>query len=255
MQYTIPQPYLGEVFAFTINTPDLETSSQFYQKLGFKEIMRGDFPFPFIQLSDDAILIMLKKDNEPYLALTYYVKDIEKIITELEGKGIQFVSKPQKGDKVKKCLLQSPDKANVSLVEIAGLFARPKGRTMISMDQSEYIQPETYTNQVVGMYGEFAEAVADLETSIAFWEKLGFNTLMKFDAPGPWAILSDGSSIVGLHQGNEFSSATITFFAADMESKLNNLKAQGLSFKEMGPANGVLTTPEQQKLFLFNMGA
>ncbi|MBL7742460.1 MAG: VOC family protein [Chitinophagaceae bacterium] len=254
MQLPLLQTMLGEVTAFTINSPDPEVSLQFYQKLGFREVIRSDFPFPFIQITDDAILIMLRKSDEPYLALTYYTNDSGKIVLELEARGIQFISSPNKGDFVKRYLFQSPDGANISLVEIPELFAKPPGKTMINMNQADYFKPETYTNKVAGMFGEYAQPVEDLERSIAFWEKIGYTLLSKYTEPQPWAILSDGSGIAGLHQSKEFSSASITFFAADMKSKLENLKKQGLTFKEINPANAILTTPENQQLFLFNFG-
>ena len=248
------KPMLGYMSAFTINSPDPEVSLQFYQKLGFRELMRSDFPFPFIQITDNAILIMLRKSDDPYLALTYYAKDTGKIVTELEEKGIRFISKPNNIDFVKRYLFQSPDGVNISLVEMPDGFSKPSGKTMLTMDQSDYFKPETYTNQIAGMFGEFAQPVTDLEKSIAFWEKIGFTILTKQASPAPWAILSDGLSIAGLHQSGEFDSTAITFFASDMKSKIRSLKEQGFTFKELDPANVVLTTPENQKLFLFSMG-
>ena len=214
----------------------------------------SDFPFPFIQVTDDAILIMLRKSNDPYIALTYYTTDAGNTITELEEKGVQFSSKPKPGDPVRRFLLQSPDGMNISIVEMLALFDNPAGKTILTMNQADYMKPGAYTNQTAGMFGEFAQTVADLEQSIAFWEKLGFKTLTKYSSPHPWAILADGIAVVGLHQSQEFNSVTITFFAADMKTKIDNLKKQGLSFKDMGPGNAELTTPEDQKIFLFNMG-
>lgn len=247
-------PYLGDVFTFTIHASDPEASVSFYEKLGFRELMRTEFPFPFIQLTDDAILITLRKSTEPYLGLTYFTSDAAPIVSALEEKGISFFSKPAPGDVVKRFLIQSPDGANVALVEVPRVFSRPTGKTMLNMEQSDYFKPETYTNQYAGMYGEFAESVANLETSISFWQKLGFSVLSKYDTPAPWAILADGLSIVGLHQTKEFSQPSITFFAADMKEKVARLKQQGLSFTDIDPANVILETPEKQKIFLFNMG-
>jgi catechol 2,3-dioxygenase-like lactoylglutathione lyase family enzyme len=249
------QSQLGEISAFTIATPDLETSLQFYQKLGFRELMRMDFPFPWIQITDDAILIMLRKANDPYLALTYYVKDITKVVIELEGRGIEFISKPKESDFVKRYLFQTPDSLNISLVEIPDGFAKPSGKTMLTMDQSDYFKPETYTNKTAGMFGELAHPVADLDKSIEFWQMIGFRPLSKFSSPYPWAILSDGLSIVGLHQTSQYTYPAITFFASDMSKKIENLKKEGLeNYKEQGPSNVVVTTPEQQHIFLFKLG-
>jgi len=255
-QAKLPEPQLGNVSALTIATPDLETSLQYYQKLGFRELMRMDFPFPWIQITDDALLIMLRKSDDPYLALTYYSAEVEKIAGELENKGIQFISKPKDADMIKRFLFQSPDGLNISLVGIPDGFSKPAGKTMLTMEQSDYFKPETYTNKIAGMFGELAHPVADLNVSISFWEKIGFKPISKFASPYPWSIISDGLSIVGLHQSNHFSYPAITFFASDMKEKIENLKQQGLeNFKEMGGhSNIVLTTPEQQHIFLFKLG-
>ncbi|MDB5211050.1 MAG: hypothetical protein JWQ30_1877 [Sediminibacterium sp.] len=251
----LPTPILGEVTAITITTPDLDTSSAFYKKLGFDEIMRSDFPFPWIQVSDGALLMMLRKDDKPYIALTYYVKDIEASVKLIEDVGLVFAEIPKPSDFVRKYLLRTPDGANISLIHIPDGFMQPKGPTMLTMSPQDYTKPEKYANQVCGMFGEFAMPVKDLDASILFWEKLGFQTLSKMSSHYPWAILSDGLAIVGLHQTESFTDPTITFFAADMKGKIEKLKQDGLeNYKEMGPANIVVTTPEQQKINLFKLG-
>ncbi len=255
MQIELPKPQLGEISALTIASPDLETSLQFYQKLGFREVMRMDFPFPWIQITDDALLIMLRKGEDPYLALTYYVKEIDKVVTDVETRGIQFLSKPKDSDFIKRYLFKSPDGLNISLVHIPDGFSKPAGKTMLTMEQTDYFKPESYTNKTVGMFGELAQPVADVNASIPFWEKIGFKVLSRFSSPYPWAILSDGLSIIGLHQTQQYTYPAITFFASDMKEKIEKLKQQGLeNYKEQGASNIVLTTPEQQHIFLFKMG-
>src|SRR5690348_3149384 len=100
--FAIPTPKLGSATAITIASPDPDASLRFYQKLGFTELMRMDFPFPWIQISDGALLIMLRKDDDRYIALTYYVNNIEQIVNELETQGISFIQKPKNTDMVKR---------------------------------------------------------------------------------------------------------------------------------------------------------
>jgi len=248
-------PKLGEISAFTINTPDLETSLKFYQLLGFHEVMRMDFPFPWIQVTDDQVLIMLRKSDDPYFALTYYVKDVAAVAKFVESNNIPFTYTPKPSDMIKRFVFENPDKMNISLVGIPEGFSKPSGKTMLTIDQSDYFNPEKYTNKVAGMFGELAQPVADLEASIPFWEKLGFTVISKFSSPYPWAILSDGLAVAGLHQTTQYSYPAMTFFASDMQQKIEQLKQQGLTnYKEMGPANIAITTPEQQHIFLFKMG-
>lgn len=250
------KPQLGEINAITIASPDLEASLKFYQILGFNEVMRFDFPFPWIQISDGALLIMLRKDKDTYCALTYYTKEIDKVVSELEHTGIKFSYKANEKDLVKRFVFKSPDGLTISLVNIMDGFVQPPGPTMLNTSQANMFKPETYVNKTCGMYGEFAHPVKDLSASLAFWEKLGFKALTKFTSPYPWAIASDGLGIVGLHQTENFSEPTITYFAADMKNKIDALKAKGLKdfVEKMGTGNITITTPEKQHINLFSMG-
>ncbi len=253
--HNLPKPILGEITALTISTPDLEKSLAFYKKLGFSELFRADWPFPWIQVTDGVLLIMLRKDPKPYLALTYYAKEVEAVVKDLEKKGIKFEQKAKKTDQVKRYLFKSPDGLNISLVGVIQGFSQPPGPGMLQMDQQDYFKPEKYVNKTAGLFGELAHPVADLEKSIAFWQKLGFKAVSKFTAPYPWSILSDGLSVVGLHQTTNFDYPAITYFASDMQTKIGALKKGGLkNFTEQGPANIVITTPEEQHINLFSLG-
>ena len=246
---------LGEITAFTITTPDLDKSLGYYQKLGFRELFRADWPFPWIQITDGVLLIMLRKDPNPYIALTYYVKDINGVVADLDKKGIKFTYRAKDADPVKRFVFQSPDGLTISLVNIIEGFSQPPGPGMLTMPQQDYFNPEKYVNKVCGLFGEFAHPVADLEKSIAYWVQLGFKTVSKFTAPYPWAIISDGLSVVGLHQTTSFNYPVITFFAADMKDKIAKLVEGGLTnYTEKGAGSVVLATPEQQHINLFKMG-
>lgn len=251
----LSQPFLGNVSAITIFTPDLDKSYEFYHKLGFNEIFRSDFPFPVLQMSDGALLMMLRKGPEPYIALTYYVKDLESKVSFLENAGVEFFVKPLPSDMIKRYVMKSPDGLSISLVSFVEGFAQPPGPTMLNMQQGDYFDPEKYVNKTCGMFGEFAHPVTDLQISIDFWEKLGFKVLSKMESPYPWAIISDGLAVVGLHQTKHFDYPAITFFAADMNDKIEKLKASGITgFSDSGKGNTVLTTPEKQHINLFKMG-
>lgn len=253
--FTLPTPKIDGISAITITSPDLEASLLFYQTLGFKELYRADMPFPWIQISDGALLMMLRKDNTPYIALTYYVKDIDRLVAALESEGIVFTTRPNAGDMIKRCLIQSPDKMNISLVSWVDGFMKPPGQTMLTTAPQDYAKPEKYTNRICGMFGELAHPVKDLNLSIAFWEKLGFLCLSKMTSPYNWAIVSDGLSIIGLHETDSFMHPAITFFASDMKEKIENLKNKGLTnYTQKGRTNIVIETPEKQNINLFTLG-
>jgi hypothetical protein len=75
-------------------------------------------------------------------------------------------------------------------------------------------------------------------------------------SPYPWAIVTDGLMLIGLHQTKDFNYPAITYFGLNTEKRVQLLKSQGLnSFTEMtGKNNVVLKTWEGQHFFLFSMG-
>ncbi|MFN8278714.1 MAG: hypothetical protein U0V49_00370 [Saprospiraceae bacterium] len=253
--HKIPVPILGDVTALTMTSSDLQKSFEYYTHLGFSEVMRIDFPFPWIQITDGALLIMLRQDPNPYIALTYYIKDIEHTEKIIDDAGLVFAEKPKSSDIIQKYLLQSPDQTNISLVHIPEGFTQPKGPTMLRMQASDYSNPEKYVNKTCGMFGELAIPVKDLEISTTFWFKLGFQTMFTSGGPYPWSILSDGLAVIGLHQTNHFSKPTITFFASDMKDKIAQLPSSVRDHsRAQNSGNITLTTPEQQEINLFTLG-
>ncbi len=252
----LPKPKLGDVTAITMSTPDLDKSLEYYQRLGFTLSWRIDVPFSLIQMTDGALLLMLRLDKNPYCALSYFVKELDKVVAEVEGYGIVFSQKPNPNDFIKRYVMQSPDGLTISLVNFGDGFVQPPGPSMLTMPQEDYSKPEKYVNKICGMFGELAHPVKDLEKSISFWKQLGFAVLSKFTSPYPWAILSDGLAVVGLHQTNNFSYPAITFFASDMKEKISKLKNNGLKeyVESGGQGNIVLTTPEKQHINLFKLG-
>ncbi len=254
MMLNLPNSKLGEATAITIHSKDLEESLSFYQKLGFRELYRFDFPYPFIQITDGTLIIMLSKQETPFMALTFYTKDIDTVAAQLESNHITFIQKPREFDHIHHYSFNSPDGMFIQLVTYLDGFYKPEGPAMLKMSHDDYFNPEKYVNKVSGMFGELAIPVSHLETSIVFWESIGFKTMSKNAAPYAWAILTDGLATIGLHETDRFKQPTITFFASDMHDKIENISASGISDITIGSkGNGVLITPEQQRINLFNL--
>jgi catechol 2,3-dioxygenase-like lactoylglutathione lyase family enzyme len=258
MTFTVPDARAGLVPAITISSPDPDASLVYYSKLGFLEVQRLDFPYPWILITDHTILILLRQAETPEIALSYFVEQelLPLLVAEYHAAGIVFTSIPTASDMVPRYVFESPDDLQIALVPNFGdVFQLPEGPTMLRTAPADFTNPDKYVNKTLGMFAEFAQPVADLEQSIAFWQKIGFSVLSKTGGKSPWSILSDGHTVVGLHQAADFSHSTITYFASDMAEKIQTLKTNGLdNYKEKGdPANIELTTPEQQHIFLFKM--
>ena len=250
------QSKLGEVACVYITTTDLDSSIAVYNKLGFPLIASNDFPAPWAQVSDGSLLIMLRKDASPYIGLTYYVADVEKVVDQLEKDSIVFVQKPKAGDAIKRYYIKSPDGFNIVLSNNLGGFKQPAGTTILNMKPTDFNSADKYPNKQCGAFGEFAQPVTDISKSLAFWKKLGFKISAEMKQPYPYAILTDGLMIIGLHQTKDFTYPVITYFGINTEKRIQQLKEKGLNnFNELqGKNNVVLKTWEGQHFFIFSMG-
>ncbi len=250
------QSKLGDVACVYITTTNLDSSVALYEKLGFPKIASNDFPAPWAQVSDGSLLIMLRKDANPYIGLTYYAADVEKIVAQLEKDSIVFVQKPKPGDAIKRYYIKSPDGFNIVLSNNLGGFEQPKGITLLNMKPQDFNDAEKYPNKQCGAFGEFAQPVTDVNISVAFWKKLGFKTSATMKEPYPHAILSDGLMIIGLHQTNHFTYPAVTYFGINTAKRIQQLKDKGLqNFSEAaGKNNMILKTWEGQHFFIFSLG-
>ncbi len=186
-------------------------------------------PYPWMQISDGSILLHLNQDGQKYMGLAYFSKEIDKKVKKLEKMGIKFVMH----GKMKESsfwIFLSPDSLGVNLIhhDPSGMY-QPQGKTLLSFPQEDFSKPEKFPNLQCGIFGEFATPVKDLNSAIAFWQSLGFEAKTVNQQPYPWAILSDGMNILGLHQTQDFDYPAITYFAPDMIERVKKLKESGIA--------------------------
>ncbi len=249
------QSKLGEVASvyFTSSNPD--SSVAFYQKLGFTLIASNEFPVSWRQLSDGSLLLMMRKDTIPYIGLTYYTTDLENRVARLENDGIVFTGKPGPTDILKRYFIQSPDGFSVMMVNNLGNFKQPTGLTLLNMPQGDFSNESKFPNRLCGAFGEYAHPVADLQKSITFWKKLGFEVKANMKEPYPHAILSDGLMIIGLHETKHFNYPAVTYFGINVEQRARQLKDKGvINSKESTSNNLVVPTWEGNHFFIFSLG-
>jgi catechol 2,3-dioxygenase-like lactoylglutathione lyase family enzyme len=250
--------YLGNQTQITIGVSDLDSSLSFYQKLGFRLIDRNTQPNPWAQVSDDGILILLNQDDMSYLGLTYFSPGMPEIVAELKAKGVTFEQEIEQEGKAQQAIFATPSGFRFSLINHDGSsMFQPEGTTLADVPPTDWGNPPV-PNPQLGIFGELATPVKDLEEEMDFYKNLGFQ-VNKMEGPYPWAIAVDGKSVIGLHQTSDFTEPAITYFAKEMGSKIGQLKAAGVEgFEVFGGTGGnnennqVLHSPEGQQLFLFS---
>ena len=250
--------FLGNASQLIIGTSDLEASLDFYLKMGFRLVDQNTVPNPWAQVTDDTILILLNQDMMPYMGFGYFNTQTVDLVAELKSKGVNFVHEVEHEGQLMQAIFASPNGFMISLINYdASNMFQPAGQTLADIPESEWNNAPS-PNPHLGIFGELAFRVQDLEAEIAFWEMIGFE-VKKFGGPYPWAIGKDGHNIIGLHQTNEFETSAITFFAKDMADRIKKLKERGVdSFQAFGGTGGnndsnqIALTPEGQQFFLFS---
>lgn len=77
----------------------------------------------------------------------------------------------------------------------------------------------------LGTYAQISISVQSIETSLPFYETLGFQVVDKNTEPNPWALLTDGIVFFLLYQ-IEFQSPALNYFAPDMKERVEYFQQQ-----------------------------
>ena len=221
---------LGDYVQISTTVSDLAVALAFYEKLGFKQVANA-------VVTDGSLNILLLTGNSPSPTLSYAGSNIEQV---------KALGLPLEGDD-DSAIFVEPNGLHVTLTTEKSNIPMPGGTPMTRTPLSR-----------CGKFGEFAVPCKDIQASIAYWEKLGYERLYYAEEPYPWAILSDGLLVLGLHQTTDFAGPHITYFAGDMAERIEKLKADGITMTAVPPevdgkvANAVFTAPGGQKIFLFH---
>lgn len=229
----------------TFNTPNIKEGLAFWEQLDFKAVKTEGDDRAYV--SDGSLLIQLIRSEEKIYELTYYCDDPEGLADDFRTKGIS----------VEDNIINTPT-CNIKITDKVAGVTEPTGMTMMDMEPSDFMDDSKFPNKKCGAYGEWAIPVNYLDERIAWWKKLGYIATVDTRGPHAYAIVIDGHLIVGLHKTEEFSEATLTFFAPDMEPRIKQLRADGMKNIQtvMGDSdkNVMITAPGGQNIFLFSMG-
>lgn len=256
---TIPyEEAVKPVSSLAIATPSLKESLAFYTKLGFRVVFEDSNPYPFAWITDSSVLIGLFEDGGNWRGMTLWTEDHAAAAAEWEGAGFILDTEDNGPDM---SVVLPPD----SMIGIAFSSAgNPLPEMKLSnfgtlMKHDQLNNPEAYVNPNLGAFGEYALPVKELQAAFELWKAVGWEgQIMEYGEP--YAIMQKDQLVVGLHQTEEFTSPGITYFCKEAAEKAKNLQDSGItSIEPMGSddmenaSNFIITTPENQSIFLFGM--
>lgn len=233
---------LGNVAHIAVSCSDITASLPFYSTLGFTTVYTDDKTSPSIaRLTDGMIVLALIREEFGTPALAYFTTDVQSIVQWLQQLHIEVQTGTNAQGEITQAHFIGPDSVSVWLHR-----------------RENAVQPSGEHNPVCNVFGELAIGIENLTTSIEQWERIGFNVVYQNTIPYPFAIVSDGNMVIGLHQSGTRYKPTLTYFAKDMDQRIDALKAKGIVVSEEfapqadGSGAGVfIQSPDGQGFFLF----
>jgi catechol 2,3-dioxygenase-like lactoylglutathione lyase family enzyme len=227
---------LGRFLEYSLATPDIQASLDFYTRLGFSQAEVGEaWPHPYAVMTDGRICLGLHQEAIAAPAMTFVKPDLLKHLETLEGLGVEFEVRRLGNDVFNELGWQDPSGHRVRLVE---------ARTF---SPSKRLGQETST---CGYFLEIALPAPAVESAKAYWERFGFVGIDEMHDRLPHVSCTSDYIDLGLYPGAHLRAPALRFEVEDVGAALAKLADNGiLPSGDMPPPlrqvpAAVLTAPE-----------
>jgi catechol 2,3-dioxygenase-like lactoylglutathione lyase family enzyme len=233
---------LGRFLEYSIATPDIRASLEFYAKLGFTQADVGDaWSHPYAVVTDGRIHLGLHGNEGPTPVLTFAKPGLLGELAALEERGVEFEFSRLGNDVFNELGWYDPTGHLVRLVE-ARTFSPTK-------------RPATDT-ALCGYFLEIALPAPDRELAKDYWERLGF-VGMEERAPLAHVSCTSDSIDIGLFDPAHLGQPALLFETGDVRATLARLAEAGIEPSRQAPAAlrgggaAVLAAPEGTQLVVW----
>ncbi len=233
---------LGRFLEFSVATPDIRASLEFYTKLGFTQAEAGDaWPHPYAVVTDGRICLGLHQDTSPAPSMTFVKPGLLKHLDALEEFGVRFEFRHLGNHVFNEVGWFNPSGHLVRLIE-ARTFSPSK-------------RPALETS-LCGYFLEIALPTPAPETAKAYWERLGFVGIDEPDDRLPHVSCTSDTIDLGLYDPADLRRSALRFEVDDVAETSARLADIGIAAAEAAPPGlrqipgVVLNAPEGTPLLL-----
>jgi catechol 2,3-dioxygenase-like lactoylglutathione lyase family enzyme len=233
---------LGRFLEFSVATPDIQASLDFYARLGFSQAEVGEaWQHPYAVVTDGRICLGLHQQALPAPSMTFVKPDLLKHIDGLEALGLEFEFRRLGNDVFNEVGWFDPSGQLIRLIE-ARTFSPSK-------------RAGTDTSRC-GYFIEIALPSQDLQESKSYWERFGFVGIDDTDDRLPHISCTSDYVDLGLYEPSHLRRSTLRFEVDDVGGTLARLAEVGISPAGEIPAPlrqvpaAVLVAPEGTPILL-----
>lgn len=231
---------LGRFLEFTIATPDILESLNFYKQLGFGELEGGDvWPHKYAVVSDGELSIGLHQREFSSPAITFVHQEVAKEARSMSDHGYDFEYLNIAEDSFNELGLLDRDGHMVTMIE-ARTFANPD---------------EDMNNSLCGRWFETTLPVRDSLRAARFWAPLAPELLRMREEPTTHMRFNAAGMSLGLSESIALDGPSLCFRCDDREAVWIALAKNGFQHKEYPGFEGAfmsITAPEGTSIYLFD---
>ena len=192
---------LGRFLEYSVATPDITASFEFYSELGFSQADAGDvWQHPYVVMTDGRIPIGLHQDSSTSAQITFVRPQLLQLIDALEKMRIKLEFRRLGNNVFNEVGLRDPSGHLIRLVE-ARTFS--PGQLAIASPSS------------CGQFQEIALPAPDPEAAKVFWERLGFVGMDETEAPWKHVCCVSDTINIGLYAPADMPAPTLLFESND----------------------------------------
>jgi catechol 2,3-dioxygenase-like lactoylglutathione lyase family enzyme len=218
-----PLPLLGTFHELSLAVPDVRSSVDFYERLGFTQASTTDtFTHPYGVLTDGRLVIGLHQRPGPSTVLTFVRPGVASALPAFAEAALELTV-CRTGDEVfNEVGFEDPFSHAVAVLE---------ARTYSPADRRE---------TEVSLCGDFAEVslpASDFGAARAFWEPLGFVAAAEEHTPYPHLSLTSDHLDVTFHKPRLHMQPLLVFREPDMAERIARLREQGFALTALADSS------------------
>jgi catechol 2,3-dioxygenase-like lactoylglutathione lyase family enzyme len=232
----------GRFLELGIATPDIAGSVQFYERLGFSQLITGDaWSHRYGVLGDGRVHLGLHERAMPSPALTFVLPQLASSQGRLRAAHFE------------------PEVAALSEDSLHRLQLRdPAGHAVTLLEARTYspAAPGVAAESVCGYFSHLSLPQSDYEAAREFWERAGFVALAEEDEPFAHLPLTSDHLDLGFHQPRTFDAPLLVFQCVAAANNIARLRELGIPLSAQLPRgldrkrNALIEAPEGTALLL-----
>lgn len=236
------QPMFGRFLELSIATTDIAASVQFYERLGFTQLLTGDaWPHRYGVLSDGRIHLGLHERGMPSPSLSFVLPELARARARLAAAGIEPELTCLDEERLHELRVRDPAGHAITLLE-ARTFSPAA--------------PGSAGESLCGYFSHLSLPQSHFKQAAAFWEQAGLVALPALKLPYPHVPLTSDSLDLAFHRRRLWDGPLLVFDCEDVPQQRARLRARDVRLREPLPraldpdSSALLEAPEGTLLWL-----